>query len=52
VSKKHINKIFELLENDNEEEIQKLIDEEKAYRYPSKDFEPVFIQLLEKCENS
>ncbi len=48
VSKKHINKIFELLENDNEEEIQKLIDEEKAYRYPSKDFEPEFIQLLEK----
>lgn len=48
VSKKHVNKIFELLENDNEEEIQKLIDEEKAYRYPSKDFEPVFIQLLEK----
>jgi len=48
VSKKHVNKIFELLENDNEEEIQKLIDEEKAYRYPSKDFEPEFIQLLEK----
>ncbi len=48
MSKKHVNKIFELLENDNEEEIQKLIDEEKAYRYPSKDFEPVFIQLLEK----
>lgn len=48
VSKKHINKIFELLENDNEEEIQKLIDEEKAYRYPSKDFELVFIHLLEK----
>ena len=48
VSKKHINKIFELLENDDEEEIQKLIEEEKAYKYSSKDFTPQFIQDLEK----
>ena len=48
VSKKHINKIFELLENDDEEEIQKLIEEEKAYRYSSKNFTPQFIRDLEK----
>jgi len=48
VSKKHINKIFELLENDDEEKIQKLIEEEKAYQYSSKDFKPEFIKLLEK----
>ncbi len=38
VSKKHTNKIFELLENDNDEAIQKLIDEEKAVRYGSDEF--------------
>lgn len=38
VSAKHINKIFELLENDDDEAIQKLIDEGKAERYESKDF--------------
>ena len=38
VSKKHINKIFELLENDDDEIIQRLIDEGKAEKYDSKDF--------------
>ena len=38
VSKKHINKIFELLENDDDEAVQRLIDEGKAERYESKDF--------------
>ena len=38
VSKKHINKIFELLENDDDEAIQRLIDESKAEKYESKDF--------------
>ena len=38
VSKKYINKIFELLENDNDEAVQQLIDERKAERYDSKDF--------------
>jgi len=38
VSKKHINKIFELLENDDDEAVQQLIDEGKAKRYDSKDF--------------
>ena len=47
VSKKHINKVFEFLENDDEESIQKLIEEEKAYKYQSKDFRPEFINDLE-----
>ena len=38
VSKKHINKIFELLENDDDEAVQGLIDEGKAKKYYSKDF--------------
>ncbi|MFQ5963805.1 MAG: helicase-related protein [Candidatus Scalinduaceae bacterium] len=38
VSKKHTNKIFELLENDDDEAVQRLIDEGKAERYESKDF--------------
>ena len=37
-SKKHTNKIFELLENDDDEAIQRLIDEGKVERYNSKDF--------------
>ncbi|MBP7508852.1 MAG: helicase [Prolixibacteraceae bacterium] len=38
VSKKHTNKIFELLENDDDAAIQKLIDQEKAARYSSAEF--------------
>ena len=38
VSKKYANKIFELLENDDDEAIQKLIESDKAKRYPAKDF--------------
>jgi len=38
VSKKHINKIFELLENDDDEAVQRLIDEGKAKKYESKKF--------------
>ena len=38
VSKKYTNKIFELLENDDDDAIQKLIEEDKARKYPSKDF--------------
>jgi len=38
VSKKHTNKIFEFLENDNDEAIQRLIDEEKAVKYDAADF--------------
>jgi hypothetical protein len=38
VSKKHSGKIFEFLENDDDEAIQRLIDEGKAEKYKSADF--------------
>ncbi|MBM3435598.1 MAG: helicase [Bacteroidetes bacterium] len=38
VSKKHTNKIFELLESDNDEAVQRLIDEGRAERYASSEF--------------
>ncbi len=47
ISKKYINKIFELLEQGDDEEIQKLIDEGKAERYDSKDFRIDFKKDLE-----
>ncbi len=47
VSKKHISKVFELLENDDEAAIQKLIDEDKAQRYPTADFDASFKEDLE-----
>lgn len=47
VSKKHINKIFEFLEDGDDEAIQRLIDEDKAREYPSKDFDKEFKKLLE-----
>jgi len=47
VSKKYTYKLFEFLENDNDEAIQKLIDEDKAQRYASKDFRPEFKKRLE-----
>jgi len=47
VSKKYINKIFELLENDDEKAIQELIEKEKAYQYIPKDFKPGLIKDLE-----
>ena len=46
-SKKYINKIFELLENDDDEKIQKLIDQDKANEYPSKNFDKKFRYHLE-----
>lgn len=42
VSKGYINKIFELLEQGDDEAVQKLIDEGKAEKYESKDFKPDF----------
>ncbi|MGC9070177.1 MAG: helicase-related protein, partial [Elusimicrobiales bacterium] len=42
VSKKYINKIFELLEQGDDDAIQRLIDEGKAERYGSKDFRSDF----------
>jgi len=48
VSKKYINKIFEFLENDNDEAIQKLMEEDKAVKYSSNEFDPKYRGLLEK----
>lgn len=45
-SKDHIYKVFEYLENDNDEAVQKLIDNGKADKYDSSDFKPQFIELL------
>jgi len=42
ISKGYINKIFELLEQGDDESIQRLIDEGKAERYASSDFRPEF----------
>lgn len=42
ISKKYINKIFELLEQGDDEAVQKFIDEEKAEKYDSKDFKQHF----------
>ncbi len=42
VSKKYITKIFELLENDDEEAIQRLIEEDKAEERKAEDFEDSF----------
>jgi superfamily II DNA/RNA helicase len=46
VSKKHARKIFELLENDDDEAIQKLIDQDKAQKYDSSQFRDDFIEHL------
>ena len=48
VSKKYTYKIFELLENDDEEKIQRLIDEDKAKKYPAKDFRKELKQDLKQ----
>ncbi len=46
LSKKHINKVFDFLDNDDQEAIQNLIEKEKAQEYPSKNFKPEFIKDL------
>ncbi|MDP2209802.1 MAG: DEAD/DEAH box helicase, partial [Bacteroidota bacterium] len=46
VSKKYTYKIFELLENDDDEAIQRLIDEGKAEKYSSNEFTEDFIRDL------
>ncbi len=38
VSKKYANKIFELLDSDDDEAIQRLLESDKARKYPAKDF--------------
>ncbi|RPH48679.1 MAG: helicase [Desulfobacteraceae bacterium] len=47
VSKKHTNKIFEMLENDDDDAVQRLIDEGKADCYSSGDFNEDFLNDLQ-----
>ncbi len=47
ISKKHIGKIFELLESDNQESIDRLLEDDKAERLSAQDFLPTFITDLE-----
>lgn len=47
ISKKHIGKVFELLESDDEEGIDRLLEEDKAEKLAAKDFLPTFITDLE-----
>jgi len=47
ISKKHINKIFEFLENDEDEKIEEFIESGKAEKYPSTDFDDEFKTKLE-----
>ncbi|MBE0545113.1 MAG: helicase [Verrucomicrobia bacterium] len=47
ISKKHIGKVFELLESDDAEGIDRLLEEEKAEKLSAKDFLPTFISDLE-----
>jgi len=51
VSKKHRNKIFELLEDDDDEAVQRLIDEGKGEKYKKDDFEDKFLNDLQNDLN-
>ena len=44
--KKYIKKVFELLEDSDDEAVQKLINEEEAEKFPAEDFEDTFIDDL------
>ena len=46
ISKKHINKIFDLLESDDQEGIDRLLEAEKAQSLEAKDFSADFIRDL------
>ncbi len=46
LSKKHIQKVFDLLEADDDEGIDRLLEAEKAERLEAADFNPDFIKLL------
>ncbi len=47
ISKKNIAKIFELLESDNQEGIDRLLEDDKAERLSAQNFLPTFITDLE-----
>ena len=46
ISKKHIAKVFELLESDDSEAVQRLIDDDKAEKLEAKNFKDTFIADL------
>ncbi|MBF0104548.1 MAG: helicase [Deltaproteobacteria bacterium] len=48
ISKKHIHKIFEFLDDDNAEAVQQLIEEDKAERLAAKDFKDEFLADLKQ----
>lgn len=48
ISKKHINKVFEALEDDNQEMIERLLEEDKAERLSAKDFSDAFLPDLRR----
>lgn len=52
VSKKYTYKIFEFLENDNDEAIQRLVDEGKAEKHKSNEFREIFKKDLIKDLNT
>lgn len=47
ISKKYTNKIFDLLESDNQEGIDRLLEDEKAEKLDAKEFKPEFVADLE-----
>jgi superfamily II DNA/RNA helicase len=47
ISKKHINKVFDLLEEDDQEAIERLLEADKAERLSAKEFSADFIRDLE-----
>jgi superfamily II DNA/RNA helicase len=47
ISKQYINKIFDLLESDDQQAIDQLLSEDKAEKLKAKDFSPEFISDLE-----
>lgn len=47
ISKKHINKVFELLDDEDDQAIEDMISEGKADKYPSNEFRPEFKKDLE-----
>ena len=47
ISKKHINKIFQFLDEDEPEGIERLIEDDKAQRLDAQDFRPEFIRDLQ-----
>ena len=51
ISKKYINKIFDLLEQDDQAPIEDLLAEDKAERLSARDFSPQFILDLESDRN-